>query len=74
MTLFGHAFTHNPQEIQASSSTEAIPFSLTTIAPTGQTLSQSPYPKQPYLQDLSPPAYKVTAEQVFNSPSKSKRF
>ena len=69
--LFGHVETHFLHDTHFSSSIFTIPFSVTVIAFTGQTLTQSPYPKQPYLQDLSPPSYKFIAAQVVTSPSNS---
>src|SRR5690554_6695949 len=53
--FFGQAFTNKPQAVHFSSSTKGKPDSSSMwIASNGQTATQSPKPKQPYGQSVSP--------------------
>jgi len=52
--FLGHAFTHNPQPVHFIGSTSATPYLLICIASNGQTSTQSPNPKQPYLHNFCP--------------------
>src|SRR5574344_1526901 len=55
ITPLGQAFTHAPHEVHLSSSTSGRPvLTLILIASNLQALSQSPSPRQPNLQPVSP--------------------
>jgi len=52
--FLGQEATQSPQPVQTSSFTWGSPFSPRVMPPKGQALAQSPYPRQPQSQSLSP--------------------